>query len=64
MGLKPVSGEPCLYYNNWLIVFFYVDDICAIYTKKNQLKLLGFKNALIKKYEIKDLGELTWFLGV
>ena len=59
MGLKPVSGEPCLYYNDSLIIFFYIDDIYTIYTKKNQLKLLGFKNALIKKYEIKDLGKLT-----
>ena len=40
-------------------MFFYIDDIYTIYTKKNQLKLLGFKNALIKKYEIKDLGKLT-----
>ena len=59
MGLKPISGEPCLYYNNWLIIFFYIDNIYTIYTKKNQLKLLGFKNALIKKYKIKDLGKLS-----
>lgn len=55
LGLKPVSGEPCLYYNDQLIVFFYVDDICAASTKGNQSELLSFKTALIKKYEIKDL---------
>jgi hypothetical protein len=64
LGLKPVGGEPCLYYNDWLIVFFYVDDICAVCTKENQPKLLGFKDALMKKYEMKDLGELSWFLGI
>jgi hypothetical protein len=36
-----------------------MDNIYTVYTKKNQLKLLGFKNALIKKYEIKDLGKLS-----
>jgi len=30
-GLKPVAEEPCLYYNDWLIVFFYVNDIIAAY---------------------------------
>ena len=39
-------------------MFFYVDDIYAIYTRENQLKLLGFKDAIIKKYKMKDLGEL------
>ena len=35
LGLRPISGEPCLYYNNQLIVFFYIDDIYTIYTKEN-----------------------------
>jgi len=38
-GLKPVVEEPCLYYNNWLIVFFYVNDITVAYKKKDLLKL-------------------------
>jgi len=59
MGLKPVGGEPCLYYNNKLIIFFYIDNVYTIYTKKNQLKFLGFKDAIIKKYKIKDLGKLS-----
>jgi len=40
-------------------MFFYVDNIYTTYTRENQLKLLGFKDAIIKKYEIKDLGELS-----
>jgi len=39
-------------------MFFYVDNDYIIYTKENQLKLLGFKDIIIKKYEIKDLSEL------
>ena len=30
-GLKPVAEEPCLYHNDWLIVFFYIDNITAAY---------------------------------
>ena len=63
-GLKPVAEEPCLYHNDWLIVFFYVDDITAAYRKKDLLKLETFKERLMKRYEIKDLGDLAWFLGI
>ena len=59
-----MAEEPCLYHNNWLIVFFYVDDITAAYRKKDLLKLETFKERLMKRYEIKDLGDLAWFLGI
>jgi len=36
-----------------------MDNVYAIYTKENQLKLLNFKDAIIKKYKIKDLGKLS-----
>ena len=51
--------EPCLYHNDWLIVFFYVDDIIATFRKKDLLKAETFKEYLIKRYKIKDLGNLT-----
>ena len=54
-----MAEEPCLYHNDWLIVFFYVNDIIAAYRKKDLLKLKTFKEHLIKKYKIKDLGDLT-----
>jgi len=59
-----VAEEPYLYHNNWLIVFFYINDIIAAYRKKDLLKLKTFKEYLIKRYKIKDLGDLTWFLGI
>ena len=34
-GLKLVAEEPYLYYNNWLIVFFYVNNIMVAYRKKD-----------------------------
>ena len=63
-GLKLVVEKPYLYHNNQLIVFFYVNNITAAYRKKNLSKFQIFKEHLTKKYEIKDLGDLTWFLGI
>jgi len=55
--------ESCLYHNDWLIVFFYINNIIAIYKKKDLFKLQIFKENLIRKYEIKDLSDLTLFLN-
>jgi len=54
-----VAEEPCLYHNDWLIVFFYINNITAACRKKDLPKLQSFKEHLMRKYEIKDLGDLT-----
>jgi hypothetical protein len=64
LGLKEVPGEPCLYANDWLIVFFYVDDIVTLCRKEDLPKLQLFEKALMERYEIRSLGELIWFLGI
>ena len=40
-------------------MFFYVNNIIAAYRIEDLLKLYLFKEELIKKYKIKNLGELT-----
>ena len=46
-GLKPVLGTNYLYNNRWFIVFFYVDDIAVLFTKKDLLRLEEFKAKLL-----------------
>ena len=46
-GLKPVLGTNCLYTNRQLIIFFYVDDIAVLFTKKDLLKLEEFEAKLL-----------------
>jgi len=31
LGMKQIPEEPCIFTNDWLIVFFYVDDIALVY---------------------------------
>ena len=45
--LKLVPGTNCLYTNGWLIVFFYIDDIAVLFTKKDLLRLEEFKAKLL-----------------
>jgi hypothetical protein len=41
LGLKCVLEEPCLFVNNWLIVFF-ADDIVYMYRDSDQDRTIEF----------------------
>ena len=59
LGLKQLAGdESCLFGNQYLIVFFYVDDIVVLYHKQYTQQYANFKQQLLTQFEIKDLGEL------
>ncbi|KAK7178015.1 Retrovirus-related Pol polyprotein from transposon TNT 1-94-like protein 1 [Paraphaeosphaeria sporulosa] len=64
MGLKPVEGIPCLFTNDKLIVFFYVDDIVVLFHPNNLAAHAEFEQKLRERYEIRCLGNLKWFLGI
>jgi hypothetical protein len=46
------------------MVFFYVDDICVLSYPSNADTYKQFRSELFKEYEIRDIGELKWFLGI
>ena len=46
------------------MVIFYVDDFLLLYRREDKEKALEFKKKLVEKYEIRDEGEVKWFLGI
>jgi hypothetical protein len=62
LGMHQVIGQLCLFTNGSVILFFYVDDIVLI--GRNLEEIEDFKKALISRYEMRDLGNLQWFLGI
>ena len=46
-GLKLVLGTNCLYIDRRLIIFFYIDNITILFTKKDLLRLEEFKAKLL-----------------
>jgi transposase InsO family protein len=66
IGLRPLASDHCVYLHRsgavLLIVSLYVDDL-FIFTNSTQL-LSQYKAALLKLYEMEDLGELRLILGV
>ena len=45
-------------------MFFYINDIIALLSKKNLPKLKSFKAALLNRFKMRSLGDLKWFLGI
>lgn len=64
LGLNPVPETPCLFTNDRLIVFFYVDDIVVLVHPLNLTAYSVFKQQLLSTYDLRELGELSWFLGI
>ena len=65
LGLRNIPGEPCLFTNDdGVILFFYVDDIVLLYHPMKRDYAQSLKQNLQEYFEIRDLGDLQWFLGV
>jgi hypothetical protein len=64
LGLTKSSEEPYIFSNDWLIVFFYVDDMAIAFRSEDTDRAQKFKADLMSRYKMTDEGELHWFLGV
>ncbi|KAI1507080.1 hypothetical protein Ptr86124_013971, partial [Pyrenophora tritici-repentis] len=64
LGLKQIPNTPCLFANNSLIVFFYVDDIVVLVHPSKLDIYKEFQDKLFKKYKLRSMGQLNWFLGI
>jgi hypothetical protein len=66
-GLKPSAADPCVFIKregagDILVVVLYVDDMMIAC---NSIKMVaGFKQAIGKRFDVKDLGDLKWILGM
>ena len=60
------KGDPCLYVSTdgaeTIIIAVYVDDI--LIGGKTDKRIAGVKIAIAERFEVKDMGELHYFLGV
>jgi len=66
MDLKRCTSDPCVYYakqgEDMILVAIYVDDVIII--SKNVVSISKFKMDLMKEFEIRDLGEIHYCLGI
>ena len=58
LRLVQVPESPCLFTNRRIVVFFFVDDVVILYHPIYETEYIVSKEALMKRYEFKDLGDL------
>src|SRR5437773_4585086 len=65
LKLRQVEEELCLFTNDdGIFLLFYVNDILLLSRKDRSQQAQIIHDALLRKYEMKDMGELKWFLGI
>ena len=64
LGLTQGTEETCVFTNEWVTVFVYVDDIVFLYRTEDEPRRIQLQQQLFKKYEMHELGPLRWFLGI
>jgi hypothetical protein len=64
LGLKQIPNTPCLFANDGLIVFFYVDDIVVLVHPSKLNIHKAFESKLFSQYKLRSMGQLNWFLGI
>lgn len=63
MGFERLKSSSCTYRKgNWTVAVIYVDDIFIFSNELNSIE--ETVNAIARKYEIKDLGEVHYAIGV
>ena len=66
LGATPSNADPCVYYlgqeEEILIIAIYVDDILV--ASRNLKKIAKFKEEILKEFDIRDLGEPKYCLGI
>lgn len=45
-------------------MFFFVDDIAVIFDRRHVQKVNEFQKKLFERYEMRNMGEIRWFLGI
>jgi hypothetical protein len=63
-GFQTVGDEICLFTNGWMLIFFYVDDIVCCCRTEHLSRMNAIIEALCRRYEMRNMGELNWFLGI
>lgn len=56
--MLPILDVLYLYFNKYILYFFYVDDIVIIYYKKYKAYINALKSKLFGRYDITKQGDL------
>jgi Reverse transcriptase (RNA-dependent DNA polymerase) len=69
MGFTRLASDTCVYVKstatgNMIVISIFVDDIVSAYASCDEKEWQVIKNLFQSKYKMKDLGDVSWILGM
>lgn len=64
LELKQSAEEPCIFFSDFVLVFFFVDDIIILFNHVHKKHAEFFISQLKAKYALTDRGSLSSFIGI
>jgi len=69
MGWQACVSDPCLFFKKsrtgkLMLLFLFVDDMQGAYDRADEAEWRGCKAQLKERFDVKDLGESKWMLGM
>jgi hypothetical protein len=66
IGLLALQEEACIFVDaeHKVFVMFYVDDVQVLYHRDDELRAAKVIKSIKEAYELRDMGDVGWFLGV
>ena len=64
LNLEQMSSIECLFMCDYMILFFFVNDIAIMYYSQYFKQIDVFEKKLFEVYEMKNIDEIEWFLNI
>ena len=64
LDLNRVSEIKCLFINDYMLLFFYVNDIAVLYHRNHIKQVDEFQTELFQAYEMRYFEKIQWFLNI
>ena len=64
LKLEQMSDIKCFFINDYMIFFFFMNDIAVLYHSQNIKQMNEFEQKLFNVYKMRNLNEIQWFLNI
>jgi hypothetical protein len=64
LGFKRLRSDACVYFDDFIIIGIFVDDVLIMYASQHEDRWLTIKRQLFNRFKAKDLGYAQFILGM
>ena len=64
LGFERCNKDPYLFRNKYIYLLFYIDDFIILYRERDKEHYQRVRDQLKEKFDIRELGDISVFLGI